>query len=274
MDNMKRDPLRKLKEEADHCLFADLQFDATLRDRVRQSVLEELKLIEEESCRSFMEEGSVRPTTEGVIHQSKVVEGRSDTNKWWAQWKKWTLVATATAAMACALLLTIPEFQGNVVEGPPEIETVPWEGGIMTAPVENDPSSGGNIPMISTMSESTFENMEEARLWFGEVLAEASYIPDSYRLEAIYGRGQLHREATVVLQYTSGQQSYQIIQQRQELTPILGHGEEVDINGVKGIFDQQGGDGIQLHWSTDEIYYSVTGFLSKEEALRIARSMQ
>lgn len=148
------------------------------------------------------------------------------------------------------------------------------------SPADTEPSSAVSASPHATVVPQGAElaDVEEAKAWFGEDLLVADYIPAPYRLERIRGYADPDgRPAYVCFRYAAGQQVIHIVQSRQQASAELPPGERVDAEEFLGVFadaaDAADGARTELHGIRHGIRFVVSGSLSREEALKVARSL-
>ena len=116
--------------------------------------------------------------------------------------------------------------------------------------------------------------LEEARANLSFDVKTPSYLPDGYE----FGHAMMHggEQETVSLQYTNGQERLYISEWLSDDTEQheskMGEPEMVSINGADGEFTSMFGMNT-LKWSVDDISYSLSGTLAKDELIRVAESM-
>ena len=149
---------------------------------------------------------------------------------------------------------------------------------------ESIPESFGNN-ILSTKEEKKWAigTLDDAKIDFGRSFIIPTYIPQDYKLDQINASGFEEEKASkIVISYFSRDQSFIIIQEKTQIESEFDNYEKVDINGTIGLLksnasiDMENEDSIntELHWSKNEIQYSIIGLITKEEAIKIARSMK
>ena len=137
------------------------------------------------------------------------------------------------------------------------------------------------IPEGAEVVEESLEDMmpekmtlEEARANLSFDVKTPSYLPDGYEFgHAMVLGGE---QETVSLQYTNGQERLHLSEWLSDDTEQpeskMGEPEMVSINGADGEFTSMFGMNT-LKWSADDISYSLSGTLAKDELIRVAESM-
>ena len=149
---------------------------------------------------------------------------------------------------------------------------------------ESIPESFGNN-ILSTKEEKKWAigTLDDAKIDFGRSFIIPTYIPQDYKLDQINASGFEEEKASkIVISNFSRDQSFIIIQEKTQIESEFDNYEKVDINGTIGLLksnasiDMENEDSIntELHWSKNEIQYSIIGLITKEEAIKIARSMK
>jgi hypothetical protein len=232
------------KLEVDEILFVDLDFDDQLREQVRRHIQPELK-------RSFSRD---------LFGQAR---------------KNWTYSAIA-AVIAVVLLMATPLMQDMLQsfssETAQEINSNIDAVDVTPKPlmVDTNPS-----PSIKSWSVKTFE---EAEKWFGQGMLVPSYLPGNFILYQINASGIKQDTAMkVIFTYSSDDQFFSIIEDKnQNIMPntFIGY-EAVDINGIKGYVKSDAGAlDTELQWTVDGVQYMISGQISKEEVIRMAKSLK
>jgi len=116
--------------------------------------------------------------------------------------------------------------------------------------------------------------LEEARANLSFDVKTPSYLPDGY--EFGYAMVLGGEQETVSLQYTNGQERLHLSEwfsdDTEQPESKMGEPEMVSINGADGEFTSMFGMNT-LKWSADDISYSLSGTLDKEEMVKVAESM-
>lgn len=155
----------------------------------------------------------------------------------------------------------------------PKEEAIDSEVNLLLAP-----SNGNDDEMANNW---TLESVDEAQTSFGEAFLVPAYISEGFSLEKIKGYGQ-NRESLskVVFTYTFNDQSFLIIEDKNAFPYSFSDFEKVDINGETGYLKKSSAtsntDGYldtELYWQINGIDYQIMGFISEEEAIKIAKSM-
>lgn len=132
---------------------------------------------------------------------------------------------------------------------------------------------------------------EEAGRSFGDGFLKPGFIPEGFRQDSIFASGTGYADADkIILSYTAEDRTYMVIEQKTVYAGGFENYEAVDINGTEGFMkpDKQGsGDGLdaggaesaiipdtEVHWFRDGVRYSVAGLITREDALKVARSMK
>ena len=137
------------------------------------------------------------------------------------------------------------------------------------------------IPEGAEVVESALEErmpekmtLEEARANVSFDVKTPSYLPDGYEFgHAMVLGGE---QETVSLQYTNGDERLYISEWLSDDTEQheskMGEPEMVSINGADGEFTSMFGMNT-IKWSVDDIDYSLSGILEKDELIRVAESL-
>jgi hypothetical protein len=127
------------------------------------------------------------------------------------------------------------------------------------------------------------DTMEEARMKFGEYFMMPSFIPDGYKIGSIYVSGFVEDAASKsTLTYTSEGRSFLIIEEKSPFEGGIENFKPVEINGVKGYMKPGTSDtgekvenfDNEIHWFLNGVHYSVSGQITENDALNVARSMK
>lgn len=131
--------------------------------------------------------------------------------------------------------------------------------------------------------EREIKTLEEARDSFGDAFLTPSYVPENYKLAYIRASGPDENTADrVVLNYSDGNRSFSVIQEKVSMQQELTGFKTVDINGIAGYLralpvdagENKDVPGAEIHWFKEGVHYSITGSLTEDEAIRIASSME
>lgn len=244
------DQLRDLiKNEADDLLFGNLHFDTNMQEKVKQLAERERKQLEKQERRT-----------------------KKRRYPWFA--------GTAVAAALIGLLLIFAEPNFTKSPGSPPVGQEPpavLKDPGPDAPIENPPGISNNELRI-------LGSYDEAGQAFGDKLRIPSYLPEGFSLHQISVTGPKEEAATeAVISYTAGDRSFGLFVNKDDKVNMPQYfDEKVDLNGVEGYLiigepiQDNGGmvPNVQLHWYTDHIHFMISGLVSQEEALQIARSME
>jgi outer membrane lipoprotein-sorting protein len=124
--------------------------------------------------------------------------------------------------------------------------------------------------------------LEEAREQASFEILTPEYMPEGYAFNysTVYNYSEVVSDSqeteTITLIYTNEEASIILAETLQESQPqdsaILGNGEDVEINGIKGKYLALG-DMKLLKWKLGNIYFTLNAPLEKAEILKIANSI-
>jgi len=266
-DRADREIRRRLQREADDLLFAELRFDARLKHKIAEQAQEDRYRAAWRS--RFGNKRAFRPI--GAIAAAAVVA---------------VLLFVSGPSLFPSSPQPSPaptaEGRGGAVEtAPPGEDQQPNH--IFTAPLTGSNQPPGSPPPGSAEQIWQLPSFNEAREAFGENLLVPSYVPEGFALREINASGLREGIAdSIVYSYVSGSRSFGLFQQKQERSdPPLENGKTVDINGHTGYMAESRTDGApaaedvnaEIHWYADGVQYMVSGLLSADEALEVARSL-
>ncbi|WP_199620724.1 DUF4367 domain-containing protein [Paenibacillus alkalitolerans] len=247
-----RDIREQLKIEADELLFGNVQFDSRLKDKVLQSSLK----------------GYERPSIKDKFNYS---------------WRRRLSGFAVAAAVAGFLFVVAPSISESPAPPPTTLQD-PGEG--IQGNVDLPPATGvqpSDTPFKasdgppSTVKDITWQlqSVEEANEQFGSALFIPSFIPDGYKLQSINASGpQADEVMSVTFSYVSGEGSFELTASELAEPYIAEDVKTVDINGFTGYMKSGETDqSTELHWNASGVRYTLTGKLSEDEALSVARSM-
>ncbi|MFE9277257.1 DUF4367 domain-containing protein [Paenibacillus glucanolyticus] len=244
------DKLRDLvKSEADEMLFSNLHFDSHMCEKVKQRIQHEANL---------QEESPVRRT-----------RMRMRNHRWFAG------TTAATIFIGLCLFLAEPDFS-NSPGSPPLDQDPPVTLMDPDPPIDDPPVGYNDEPRI-------LGSYEEAGQAFGDKLRVPSYLPEGFSLQQISVTGPNEAVRAAVFSYTAGERSFGLFADKSANSSMPQYFDEtVDVNGAAGYLiagEPLQDDGlttpnVELHWYTDDIHFMISGLVSAEEALRIARSME
>lgn len=135
-----------------------------------------------------------------------------------------------------------------------------------------------NMITESALKSWQVDSIEEIKTLFSEQVLIPTYTSTAFTLESIYASGLSQEEINqVVVNYQKEDQYYSVIIEK-SITDMEPQGFQiVDINGAKGfIKTEQTNDFLntEVIWDMNGFHYVVNGFLSMEEAVKVAKSFQ
>jgi hypothetical protein len=181
--------------------------------------------------------------------------GRFDQRR--MRWMYGTIGTMMVAAAMILLIITLPSLD--------------------TPPSTSQPPTGTlaplNSPLIVDDSQRVLQNAEEAKSLYGEGLHLPTYIPKAYvnnRIEAF----NITKDGTskVIFTYETDNKNYLLSVEKNASLENFMNDEKIEINDVTGyIFSDA--NMTTLYWLVDDNLYSINGMLSREETLKVARSI-
>jgi hypothetical protein len=169
------------------------------------------------------------------------------------RWMYGTIGTMMVAAAMIILFITLPSLD--------------------TPPSSSQPPTNSGTIFIVDDSQKVLQNTEEAKSLYGEGLHLPSYIPKAYvnnRIEAF----NITEDGTskVIFTYEADTKNYILsVEKNASLEPFM-NDEKIEINDVTGyIFSDA--NITTLSWLIDDNLYSINGILSREETLKVARSI-
>ncbi|MFC5650370.1 hypothetical protein ACFPYJ_14770 [Paenibacillus solisilvae] len=232
----------RVKAEADDLLFDNLQFDADMKEKVRQL------------SGTAQERSAVRKVRK---------PGR---NIWF--------VGIAVAAALLGLLFVSESKHVISPDGTPPIGE--------PVNTFKDPDGSVRPTGPSGRGPRVLDSYEEASRSFGDGLLIPSYIPDGFSLYEINVTGPEEGKATdAAFSYVAGDRSFGVFAQK-ENADMPQSGKTVDVNGAVGYLivspsvpeQEEAAANVELHWSSKGIHYMLSGILTGGEAVLVARSME
>lgn len=180
------------------------------------------------------------------------------------------------AAAACGVLVFgILHFTG--ILKPKEISIQQDDqSGIYSATANQPESTGTNDSMLiePRITQQLPDSPQEAGRSFGEGFLIPSYIPEGFKPVDIYASGTAEGKTdSVVLNYSDGDRSFLITEQRATEAGEFPGFEVIDINGTTGYVSSQE-QFTEVYWYAEGVRYSVSGMLAREDAIETARSME
>jgi hypothetical protein len=144
-------------------------------------------------------------------------------------------------------------------------------------------SAQGSTALSGVAANSwTINTTEEARETFGPSYLTPSYIPKGFQLDQIQACGPDEKNVNnITLSFISGEKSFFIMEEKSASQEAYSDFEKISINDSPGylstsqtINETGGNDSYsELHWFKSEIHYSVSGQLTKEETVSIAKGL-
>lgn len=167
----------------------------------------------------------------------------------------------------------------------PKIQTEDSYTNISSSGGETELSPGdSNINILNTEEKSwTIDTFDNAKRNFGNAFLIPTYIPEDYNIEEITASGFEEGNASkIIINYFLENKFFLIIQEKIQIENEFVNYEKVDINGTIGLLKEnilisnkyEDTINTELYWSKDGINYSVTGLITQEDAIKIARSMK
>ncbi len=149
--------------------------------------------------------------------------------------------------------------------------------------IESTPEN--SISNIPSKEEKNWviDTLDVAKRDFGNNFSIPTYITQNYKLQEINAWGFDEGEANkIILSYFSGEKSFMITQDKTQIENEYVNYEKVDINGNVGLLsinksidsENEYSMNTELYWSKNNIYYSIKGLITQEEAIKIAKSMK
>lgn len=195
------------------------------------------------------------------------------------------LVPAACVVLIVAVMAAAGRFpwNGNTVPEKSSEITVLLEAAQGGESRQQDNSGDALKAAQEEQLQVVYKSPEEARKDFGDSLLIPGYIPEGFILNSIEGTVKGGQKADrVVLNYSSGEVSFVITEERNSVGYEFPDFKAVDINGITGYVKtdrsktegQTGQQHTELHWTGNESRYSVVGQISEELAINIARSMK
>lgn len=167
----------------------------------------------------------------------------------------------------------------------PKIQTEYTDNNIISSVDETESApEDSNINILSSEEKYWVINtFDDAKRNFGDVFLIPTYIPEDYNIEEITASGLKEGSASkIIINYFLENKSFLITQEKIQIENELVNYEKVDINGTIGLLKEnilisnkyENTINTELYWSKDGINYSITGLITKEDAIKIARSMK
>jgi hypothetical protein len=176
---------------------------------------------------------------------------------------KWIYGSMTAAAAIVVLFIALP-----MVNYPPSSSAPP----IINSATPLTTFVDGPSP--AQMKKWKLPNVTEAKAVYGEGLYLPSYTPDAYVNDNIDAYGTANDVVSkVVFSYTTENSSYDLVVEKKGSLEAVVNDEKIQINGVTGYIHSDE-IGTTLFWVLDDSLYSIIGMLPREEAIRVAQSIQ
>lgn len=167
----------------------------------------------------------------------------------------------------------------------PKIRTEYTDNNIISSVDETESApEDSNINILNSEEKYwVIDTFDDAKRNFGDVFLIPTYIPEDYNIEEITASGIKEGSASkIIINYFLENKSFLITQEKIQIENELVNYEKVDINGTIGLLKEnilisnkyENTINTELYWSKDGINYSITGLITKEDAIKIARSMK
>jgi len=298
---------RKMREEADDCLFMDIRFDERMKERIRARVqAEEQQQRTNASHAHTMLKPSVTFHIEPGFQESETTEGRCMEMRRTHR-RRWAYGVATVASLVVAVAITFSQWMsgghtGGKLSAQPEDMMVESTGNVVVGQEGVSPLATGETGSFDVMSHETSSSAvpvgeasgqilsapDDASNWFGEPVKLPSYVPDGYRMdfmaavtEPSESNGVSHGMETTgvnadtvrILYVSDAGDSYELTIRKWLTDHTLNAmiGETIELNGTTGYWQQ--GAVNSLQWRVDHLEYQLQGTLDKDEMIRIAASV-
>lgn len=181
-----------------------------------------------------------------------------------------------------------PDMQGTQgvqdANGTQDVLSNP-EVGIFSATVEETDTETGqpdaNIPNEpAVVTDWMLNTTQEAEQSFGSSFLTPLHIPEGFQLDNIFAKGLGSMIADkIILSYIAKDKTFIIIEEKMPETDTflddeaIDIEEEIEINGAEG-FLKTSPSVSEVYWFKDGVHYYVSGQITGEEAVKVARSMK
>lgn len=276
---------KKFREETDELLFGDLQFDESLKQKVRDKIAAEAGSAETDAADAPMRTRRAlrRPRLRkayGVMLAASVVVVVAAAGAFGGLLKP-DHNGLYTAGHEGAEIMMTPETVGGTNEFPGWAEGHPADASghyhatdpdapqILLAPEETDESK-----MAVTVE---LDDWQQAKLMFGDELRKPVNVPEGYEVVRMFAKkpnpdGEVTQ---VIVQYaSSADRMFTYIQSKYgdgEFVPS-DVDEQIDMHGTVGYL-KTGPDHLELSWTDGTFVYQISGALSRDALIEAARSV-
>lgn len=217
--------------------------------------------------------GNFKNTADEIMNDIKVSKELEEKTLARCRKKSNTAAAKILVPAACIAVIIaavnisgwLPRHTSTAEQGIPEINI------LMGTTGDDQTKTAESAP--NTLDVPT---LEEAGRIFGSTFLTPAFIPGKFRLTSIRASGPAEKIINqVVISYSEGKRSFMVIEDRSKLPEAPDGFKAVDINGAEGyIKTGQEDDSTEVYWFLNGVRYSVTGQISGNDALSIARSMK
>lgn len=242
---------QKIRSEADEVLFAQVQFD----DRMKERVFERIRQEEQQNLRE------------------RRIRNKRMRHRW--------MFSSAAAIAAIAIVASAIWFgaEGNRPDKAGSWPVMEIAGGEDAGnDIELHPKhiEDGFSTLVTTDEPIKLQSVEEAGQWFGDGWRTAPYVPEGFDLREIQAHEAAERStARVTLDYVADEgKTYTIVADKSPFQTLYVGNETVDIHGHEAHMKVVEGDEfVELSWADDGVQFRIAGHLTREEAIKIARSV-
>ncbi|MBO8127641.1 MAG: DUF4367 domain-containing protein [Peptococcaceae bacterium] len=176
----------------------------------------------------------------------------------------------------------LPPATGHPPPPPPDTESG-FTSGVSITSTGPETGEAAKVVELSTPSPRKGLSLEEVRAIAPFMVRAPGYVPARFKLKDITYRPYSDLAGEVTFEYRTASGDHILISQ-QFATGDVGMGlgfdrddtvvKEVDIKGNEGLLlEHKGGKYCSLHWFDNASHFRVSGRLSPEEILKVARSM-
>ena len=131
-------------------------------------------------------------------------------------------------------------------------------------------------PYMEQQTDWQVQSTDEARELFEGDLELPEFIPPGFEPESMFVSGRTEEEATkAIFLYTKDDREFILTAETAQALPELSEFEKADLNGILGYIKSLPEEtGTDLYWIKNGVLYSISGSITRDDAVKIASSMR
>lgn len=192
-----------------------------------------------------------------------------------SSWHRMALVPASCAAVLTLVICAVVFYHGGKSIQPDSdnsgITTMMANDGVNT-----DKTPGNTFTSDVQVLESwNLKTMDEVKEYMDGAALIPSYLPENSKLKEILAAGKkVGDPISIFMEFELNSRPFTISQNKGVTQKIEnGDSEQIDINGIKASIDSNE-FGTTIRWYKNDFMYDIQGSLSKEEAIKVTKSLK